>query len=69
MGKIILISLVCLLMSGCVMFKANSDGVWVGATWSDAGKAVSKALPQSIDDRLRDYVGDKYINPDVTNDN
>lgn len=56
---IILLS-ACFLLTGCVMFKANSDGVWMGVGWSDAGAAASKVLPQKIEDIATEYVKDNY---------
>lgn len=59
MKKLLLFCLICLTATGCVMFKYDSNGLWGGISWTDAGNAVSKVLPQTIDDKLHDAVESK----------
>lgn len=39
------------LVQSCITFKANKSGVWMGISWSDAGKAAQQVSVSGKGDR------------------
>lgn len=64
MKKVLILIAVSTVLSGC-MVKGTSEGIWVGMTWSQAGWAAGKVLPQKIEDIVAEKVQERYIEEDV----